>query len=145
MDRQRRDGDRVCCLHLGALVDAVGSLHRDQVIPLVALLAVVTVGAAVLSALAQRAIVALAARITAVLREQIVDRVLTLDPTVVHGAGSGDVTSRVTEDMEIFSEAAPLLAEVFAAAVTVAVARVGSSSLDWRLAAPSPSSSRSTR
>lgn len=126
----------VCApLILGALVDAVGSRHRDQVIPLVALLAVVTVGAAVLSALAQRAIVALAARITAVLREQIVDRVLTLDPTVVHGAGSGDVTSRVTEDMEIFSEAAPLLAEVFAAAVTVAVALVGFSSLDWRLAA----------
>ncbi|MBS2533503.1 ABC transporter ATP-binding protein [Catenulispora sp. NF23] len=122
-------------LLLGALVDAVGSRHRGSAGPLLALLAVVGVAGAILSALAQRAIVALAARITAALREKILGRVLTLDSTVVHGAGSGDVTSRVTEDMEIFSEAAPLLAEVFAAAVTVAVSFVGFSSLDWRLAA----------
>ncbi|MEZ0110301.1 ATP-binding cassette subfamily C protein [Catenulispora sp. EB89] len=122
-------------LLFGVLVDVVGSRHRDQALPLIALLAVAGIGGAVLSALAQRAIVVLASRITAGLRERILARIMALDATIVHEAGSGDVSSRVTEDMEIFSEAAPLLAEVFAAAVTVAVSLVGFGSLDWRLAA----------
>jgi ATP-binding cassette subfamily C protein len=88
----------------------------------------------VLTALAQRACVTLASRITAELRKRIVSRILALDTSIVHGAGSGDVTSRVTEDMEIFSDAVPLIAEVFAAAATVAVSLAAFGSLDWRLA-----------
>ena len=121
-------------LLLGMLVNAVGSAHRDQAVPLLALLAATSVGGAVLAVLAQRATVTLAARITAELRERVVSRILALDTSIVHSAGSGDVTSRVTEDMEIFSDAVPLIAEVFAAAATVAVSLAAFGSLDWRLA-----------
>jgi ATP-binding cassette subfamily C protein len=121
-------------LLLGLLVNAVGSGHRDQAVPLLAALAATSVGGAVLTALAQRATVTLAARITAELRERVVSRILALDTSIVHGAGSGDVTSRVTEDMEIFTDAVPLVAEVFAAAAIVAVSFAALGSLDWRLA-----------
>lgn len=121
-------------LLLGLLVNAVAGEHRDQAVPLLGLLAATSIGGAVLTALAQRATVTLASRITAELRERIVSRILALDTSVVHGAGGGDVTSRVTEDMEIFSDAVPLVAEVFAAAATVAVSIAAFGSLDWRLA-----------
>ena len=121
-------------LLLGLLVNAVGSRHREQAGPLLALLAATAVAGAVLTALAQRAAVTLASRITAELRERIVSRILALDTSIVHGAGSGDVTSRVTEDMEIFTDAVPLIADVFAAAATVAVSLAAFGSFDWRLA-----------
>ena len=121
-------------LLLGLLVDAVAGAHRDQAVPLLALLAVVSVGGAVLTTLSQRATVVLASRITAELRERIVARILALDTSIVHAAGSGDVTSRVTEDMEIFGDSVSLIAEVFSAAATVAVSFAAFGSLDWRLA-----------
>ncbi|SES42010.1 ABC transporter transmembrane domain-containing protein [Actinokineospora terrae] len=101
---------------------------------LVVLAAVTAVLGALFTGLARRATITLAARIAADLREAVVERVLGLDTSVAQSAGSGDVASRVTEDMEIFAAAVPLISDVFSAAATVAVSFAAFGSLDWRLA-----------
>lgn len=119
---------------LGRLVDAVREGHRSDVAPVLALVAAGALLGAVCTALAQRATVVLGSQVAADLREQVMSRVLALDSGVTESAGSGDVTSRVTEDVEIFVDAVPTAAEVFTAMATVAVSLLAFASLDWRLA-----------
>ncbi|MFE7076960.1 ABC transporter ATP-binding protein [Streptomyces sp. NPDC057620] len=120
-------------LLLGHLVDAVRAHHADLA-GLLVRTALSALAAAVCTAAAQRATVVLSARIAARLREDVVVRVLALDPRAAEAAGGGEVTSRVTEDMENFTTAVPLLAEVVTATGTIAVSLAAFASLDWRLA-----------
>ncbi|MFI1415231.1 ABC transporter ATP-binding protein [Streptomyces sp. NPDC020707] len=120
-------------LLLGHLVDAVRAHHADLA-GLLTWTALSALAGAVCTAAAQRAMVVLGARIAARLREDVVVRVLALDPRAAEAAGGGDVTSRVTEDMENFTTAVPLLAEVVTATGTIAVSLAAFASLDWRLA-----------
>lgn len=124
-------------LLLGRLVDVVRTAGQEVTAELVTLLllaaAAVVLGAGFM-ALAQRATERLGARVAADLREQVVTRVLSIESRVLERAGSGDAASRVTEDVENFVAAVPLVATVFSAATTVAVSAVGFATLDWRLA-----------
>ncbi|GAB7040797.1 MULTISPECIES: ABC transporter ATP-binding protein [Catenuloplanes] len=114
-------------LLLGRLID----LFRPALFGLVVAAALV---AAVGTALARRATERLGARVAARLRESVLGAALGLPAPVLERAGSGDVSSRVTEDVENVATAVPLVTQVFIAIVTVLVAAPGFVTLDWRLA-----------
>ncbi|MCA2218285.1 ABC transporter ATP-binding protein [Jidongwangia harbinensis] len=120
-------------LLLGRLVDAVraGAGYPTGL--------VLGTGSAILAgaagtALALRATERLGARVAADLREQVVARTLALPPAVLENAGRGDAASRVTEDLEDFVTAVPLVAEVLRAGVAIVLSTAGFLTLDWRLA-----------
>jgi ATP-binding cassette subfamily C protein len=124
-------------LVLGRLVDVVrtgGPQVGRELLTLMLLTAGFVVLSAIFAALAQRACERLGARIAADLRETVLARALGLESSVLERVGNGDVTSRVTEDVENFVAAVPTAAEVFTAAVTIVVSTVGFAALDWRLA-----------
>ncbi len=123
---------------LGALVDQVPEVARTgdngPLITLIIVLVLVMLITVLLTAAAGRALQRLAAQVGADLREQVVQRALRLDTKVLERAGHGDIASRVTDDVELFLGAIPVLSGVTASLVTVVVAAIGFVSLDWRLA-----------
>lgn len=131
-------------LLLGRAVDVVsaagpvgGSGRDDRVgrlLVVLALLGVAAVLTAVFTGLARRDAERLGAFVAADLREQVLDRSLRLEPRTLERAGTGDVASRVTEDVELFTSSVQLGATVLTSAVTVALSAVGFATLDWRLA-----------
>ncbi len=62
------------------------------------------------------------------------DKALRIDAATLEQAGTGDVTSRITEDVELINASVKVTAGVFTALVTVVFTIVGFVSLDWRLA-----------
>jgi ATP-binding cassette, subfamily C, bacterial len=118
-------------LLLGDLVDAVST--GAPLSPRLLLVGAAVLLSAVFTALAQRAAERLGATVTADLREETLTRALGVEARVLERAGSGDVASRVTEDVENVVASAPLVAEVCTATVTVVVAAAGFATLDWRL------------
>ncbi|MEZ0165562.1 ABC transporter ATP-binding protein [Kineococcus sp. LSe6-4] len=119
-------------LLLGRAVDVVRA--GEGLTPLVVQLSVVALLTALTTALARRDAERLGAAVAADLRERVVDRSLRMSPRVLERAGSGDVASRVTEDVELFTASVQLGAGVLTALVTVLLSAVGFLSLDWRLA-----------
>ncbi|WP_152361238.1 ABC transporter ATP-binding protein [Microlunatus speluncae] len=123
---------------LGALVDQVPVVARTgdsaPLIMLIIALVLIMLVTVVLTAAAGRALQRLAAQVGADLRERVVQRALRLDTKVLERAGHGDIASRVTDDVELFMGAIPVLSGVTASLVTVVVAAIGFVSLDWRLA-----------
>lgn len=95
-------------------------------------------GAAVVGGLATTLSIALLARTAepalAELRETVVDRALDLEARQIEAAGSGDLLSRVGDDVrlvtESFTEVVPLLVN---SALAVAFTAVGLFAIDWRL------------
>ncbi|WP_306205891.1 ABC transporter ATP-binding protein [Actinoplanes sp. RD1] len=120
-------------LLLGRLVDAAraGGAYPTGVILTTG---TVVLAAAAGTALSLRATERLGVTVAAGLRERVVERTLTLRPATLESAGSGEAASRVTEDLENFVTAVPLLADVLRAGVTVALSAAGFATLDWRLA-----------
>ncbi len=100
----------------------------------VALGACVLVGA-LFAGLALRQAERLGAHVAADLREEVVERSLRMEPAVLERAGAGDVTTRVTEDTELFTLSVPTISAVITSLVTVLVSLGGFVSLDWRLGA----------
>ncbi|WP_432514799.1 ABC transporter ATP-binding protein [Kineococcus sp. SYSU DK001] len=119
-------------LLLGRAVDVVRA--RESLTPLLVQLSVVAVLTAVTTALARRDAERLGASVAADLRERVVDRSLRMNPRVLERAGAGDVASRVTEDVELFTSSVQLAANVLTSAVTVVLSAAGFLALDWRLA-----------
>lgn len=69
------------------------------------------------------------------LREDVLDAALALPVARVEAAGSGDVVSRVSGDVEAVSDAITgVLPAVVSAALTIALTLVGLGALDWRFA-----------
>jgi ATP-binding cassette subfamily C protein len=120
-------------LLLGRLVDAVRRDHRGDLMPLLLLIGTGTVLGALFSALAQRSTGRLGAYVAADLRERVLDRTLSLPAQVLETAGGGDLTSRVTEDVETFVDAVPMVTAVSSASATVLVSAAAVTTLDWRL------------
>ncbi|ACU36945.1 ABC transporter ATP-binding protein [Actinosynnema mirum] len=122
-------------LLLGSLVDVVREgATTGELLALLAVTAAAVLFGAVFTALALRAMERLGARISADLRERVLARALAVEPKVLERVGVGDVASRVTEDVEHFVAAVPLVSSVFGAVVTVVVSALGFASLDYRLA-----------
>ncbi|GAA2525959.1 ABC transporter ATP-binding protein [Winogradskya humida] len=120
-------------LVLGRLVDAVrgGGAYPYG---LIVVLAAAVLAGAVCTALALRGNERLGSLIAADLRERVVERTLGLPPALLENVGGGEVSSRVTEDLEDFVAAVPVVAQVLSAGVTVVLSAVGFLALDWRLA-----------
>jgi ATP-binding cassette subfamily C protein len=120
-------------LLVGRLVDAVRA-GGPYPTGLIVGTGVVVLTGAFCTALALRATEHLGWRVVAELREKVVDRTLTLRPAVLEGAGRGEVMSRVTEDLEDFVTAVPLVVDVLRAGVVIVLSAAGFLALDWRLA-----------
>ncbi|WP_205474351.1 ABC transporter ATP-binding protein [Nocardioides sp. SYSU D00038] len=120
---------------LGRIVDVVrDGGPRDDLVAAVAWI----LGAAVVGGLSTVLATVLLARVAepalADLREQVVDRALHLDSAELEAAGSGDLLSRVGDDVRLvassFSDVVPFLVNAVLAVVLTAG---GLFALDWRL------------
>ena len=114
-------------LLLGRVVDAVtagGPGARGAVLGLTAWLVAAALAAGILLGFARRFTEQLGVTVAAGLREDVLEHALQLDPHVLEAAGSGDVTSRVTEDVEQINVSVALMARVAMALVTVVVTAV---------------------
>ncbi|MSZ78374.1 MAG: ABC transporter ATP-binding protein, partial [Actinobacteria bacterium] len=120
---------------LGRIVDAVdgGGTPRDVVVPALWILA-----AAVVVAAATTLSIGLLARgaepALAELREQALDRAVGLDAARLEAAGSGDLLSRVGDDVRLIAESitevVPLMVN---SVVAIAFTAAGLFVIDWRL------------
>ncbi|MBB5919137.1 ATP-binding cassette subfamily C protein [Actinoalloteichus hoggarensis] len=120
---------------LGRLVDAVtrGATGAD-VFEVVLLIGCAALAGGVFTALAGALMVRAGETMLARLRERVVDRALHLPSGVLERAGSGDLLSRVGDDVAVVGrvvagEAAVLVSSVLALLLTVG----GLVALDWRL------------
>lgn len=119
---------------LGRIVDIVVSRSPVGEITLpVILLGLAAIGQAALTGLGTNLVARVGERVLARLRERFIDRALRLPLEQVEKAGSGDLTSRVTDDVTVIAEAVrdalPALAR---ASLTIALTLGGIAVLDWR-------------
>lgn len=119
---------------LGRIVDIVVSRSPVGEITLpVILLMLAAIAQGALSGLGTNLVARVGEQVLAGLRERFVDRALRLPLEQVERAGSGDLTSRVTDDVSVIAEAVrdalPALAR---ASLTIALTLGGIAVLDWR-------------
>jgi len=121
---------------LGRIVDVVVSGRGDAVdiiTTTAVLLAVVAVAQGVLLAVGSGLVATLGERMLADVRERFVDRALRLPLDRVERAGSGDLTSRVSDDISVISEAVREALPAFTRSILVIVLTLaGLAVLDWR-------------
>ena len=119
---------------LGRVVDLVAS-HRpatELVTPIVELV-LVAVAAAAATALGVALVARLGETILAELRERFVERALGLPLDRLERAGSGDLTTRVTNDVSVVAEAVrQALPELGRSVLTVVLTLGALAVLDWR-------------
>lgn len=126
---------------LGRIVDevagtghAVGEGSREAVVGL----ALAILGATLLAGLATAVAVALLARVAepalADLRERGLDRALHLDGATVEAAGTGDLLSRLGDDVRLLAESITVTVPlVVSSVVAIVLTSLGLFGLDWRL------------
>lgn len=121
---------------LGGIVNAVADgAGRDRITVLGVVLVLVAAAGAALAHAGGRMLVVLVQGVLAALREDVFETALHLPDGVVEAAGSSDVVSRVTRDVESISEAASeVLPDVTHASFTIGLSVVGLAVLDPRLA-----------
>ncbi len=121
---------------LGKIVDQVVEDRpaSDLTTP-ITVLVVIAIAYAALSMVSVVLIARLGEQILARLREQFVERALDLPLEQVEAAGSGDLTSRVTNDVTEISQGIREALPAFSrAALTIGLTVVGLAYLDWRFA-----------
>lgn len=120
---------------LGALVDDVRSGAGDEAVVTAALfIAGAAVGGAVTSALSVAFLARAAEPALAGLREEVLDRSLHLDAARVERAGTGDLLSRVGDDVRAVGDAlVEVVPLMVGSLVTIAFTAAGLFVLDWRL------------
>lgn len=117
---------------LGHIVDTVKE-GRDELLTPAVWLVVVALTQGIATALGIGMIARLGETIVATLRERFVSRAMTLPLEQVERAGSGDLTSRVTNDVTVVAEVVRnALPELARAALTILLTLVGLAILDWR-------------
>ncbi|MGQ0626118.1 MAG: ABC transporter ATP-binding protein [Sporichthyaceae bacterium] len=121
---------------LGHIVDLVlEERPAGELSAPLSVLAVVAVGYAALSALGLVLVARFGEELLARLREEFVARALGLPLEQIEAAGSGDLTSRVTNDVTVISEGIrDALPEFLRAGLTIAGTVAGLAVLDWRFA-----------
>jgi len=121
---------------LGHIVDLVVDGRPPSAITGPALLLVAaTLANAVLTGLARALLAALGEGALADLRERVVTSALRLSLARVERAGTGDLVSRIGDDVATVAEAIRFaIPAVFVSSLTIALTVVGLGALDWRLA-----------
>ena len=119
---------------LGRIVDiAVQQRGADAVTGPVLALVGVAIGQGLLAVLGVSLVARVGETMLARLRERFVDRALHLPLEQLERAGSGDLTSRVTDDVKVVGEAVREALPQFArAALLILLTLVGLAALDWR-------------
>ncbi|MEU4443341.1 ABC transporter ATP-binding protein [Actinosynnema sp. NPDC050801] len=121
---------------LGRIVDVVGAGSSAIAWP-VAVLVLVAVTQGVSTALGTSLVARLGEGMLADLREKFVERALHLPLERVEKAGAGDLTSRVTRDVQVIADAVRNALPVMArSALTIGLTVVGIAVLDWRFLIP---------
>ncbi len=121
---------------LGRIVDvaAGGRGEAALTLPVLALVGV-ALGQGILVALGVALVTQVGETMLAQLRERFVDRALQLPLARLERAGSGDLTSRVTDDVKVVADAVrEALPEFARAGLLVGLTLVGLAALDWRFA-----------
>ncbi|TWP47309.1 ABC transporter ATP-binding protein [Lentzea tibetensis] len=117
---------------LGHVVDLV-TARRDEFLLPVAVLVVVALLQGGLTALGISLVAKVGEGVLAELRERFVTRVLRLPLEQVEKAGAGDLTSRVTRDVQVVADAVRIALPTMArASLTIVLTLVGLLVLDWR-------------
>lgn len=118
---------------LGHVVDlAADRTTRGLAWPVV-LLAAAAVGQGAASYVGLRLVAQIGERFLAATRERFVDRALDLPLERVERGGSGDLTSRITEDIAMVSDAVrSAVPEFVSAALVIVLTVAGLAALDWR-------------
>jgi ATP-binding cassette subfamily C protein len=121
---------------LGRIVDLVSEGRGPDALTVPAtLLLIAAIVQGVLTAVGQALVASLGEGALAELRERVVERVLTLPLERIERAGSGDLVSRVSDDVaEIAKAVREALPQMASSALIVALTIVGLAALDWRLA-----------
>lgn len=121
---------------LGHIVDLVGDERGTDALTWPAiLLLIAAVVQSGLTALGQALVAQLGEGALATLRERVVERMLTLPLERIERAGSGDLISRVSDDVAEIAEAVrQALPRMASSALIVLLTVVGLAALDWRLA-----------
>jgi ATP-binding cassette subfamily C protein len=119
---------------LGHIVDLVaGGRSADAINGPVVALVLVAVGQAVAAGWGLSLVAKLGEGMLADLREQFIDRALGLPLSQVEEAGTGDLMSRVTNDVtQIATAIRDALPELARSVLTIALTAVGLALLDWR-------------
>ncbi|MET0235869.1 MAG: ABC transporter ATP-binding protein [Kibdelosporangium sp.] len=117
---------------LGYIVDTV-TAGRDALLVPVIWLVVVALSQGVTTALGVGMIARLGETMVATLRERFVSRAVTLPLEQVEKAGSGDLTSRVTNDVTVVADVVRhAMPELARAVLTIVLTLGGLAILDWR-------------
>ncbi|HEY7988701.1 MAG TPA: ABC transporter ATP-binding protein [Lapillicoccus sp.] len=121
---------------VGLLVDTVTQQGNVETVDRLAIaLAVSVVVQTVLTWFARRASFQMGEDFFAELREQFMDRVVSLPLSTVERAGTGDLVSRTTNDVEALSHVARFgIPSIFVAAVTVVITVVAAFLTGWMVA-----------
>ena len=121
---------------VGLLVDTVTKQGTVETVDRLAIaLAVSVVVQTVLTWFARRASFQMGEDFFAELREQFMDRVVSLPLSTVERAGTGDLVSRTTNDVEALSHVARFgIPSIFVAAVTVVITVVAAFLTGWNVA-----------
>jgi ATP-binding cassette, subfamily C, bacterial len=121
---------------LGRIVDAViDGGPRRAVDAIVVTLFVATAAQGTLSGWGRLLVAQLGELVLAGVREQVVDRALSVPLEDVERAGTGDLVARVSGDVDVISEAVrEAVPELVVSTLTVGLTVVGLTVLDWRLA-----------
>lgn len=123
---------------VGELVDDLtNGTTFDAINRLAVILAVAAVVQTVLTWTAHRASFRMGEDLFAELREQFMDRVVSLPLSTVERAGTGDLVSRTTNDVEALSHVARYgIPAIFVAVVTVTITAVAALLTSWLVALP---------
>ncbi|MBY4130236.1 ABC transporter ATP-binding protein [Rhodococcus fascians] len=122
-------------LILGRLVDeVVAGAPASRIVLVVVLVMIAALVNGLFAGLMAFLVAKLGEGVVAHLREQVVERVLTLPTRTVERAGRGDVLSRISDDVSQVTRAvAGVLPAVLNAALLIAISVVTMYGIDWRL------------
>jgi ATP-binding cassette, subfamily C, bacterial len=120
---------------LGSVVDLATAGDVDAITSRVVLLAVAALVQAALAFVGLVAVARLGGQVLATLRERFVASALALPLDRIERGGSGDLTSRVTEDVALVGDAVrTAVPNVVRSVLVIALTVVGLGALDWRFA-----------
>lgn len=117
---------------LGVLIDNIGD--KSAIVRVVVMIAVAAVLSGVLTALGVTLVARVGETVLARIREQVLDRVLQLPAPVLEKVRTGDLLSRVGDDVAAVASALTEVGpSVLGAALTIVLTVGGMFALDWRL------------
>ncbi|MFJ2960480.1 ABC transporter ATP-binding protein [Streptomyces sp. NPDC087270] len=118
---------------IGKIVNDIGSGH-DTIFSQALVICVATAAAAVFGGLSVSAMASAGEPALAELREEVLDRALHLPADRIERATTGDLLSRLSEDVRTVSQGlGNVVPVIVSSAVTIALTAVGTLALDWRL------------